>query len=326
MRAKSDPDPDIVPGLMPPSLSAEHFGTVDQYYWDSFWALAGLQALTSTARILGRNDDGVRFDQEAHSLATDLKSSFELHEENAELSLIASTPRRQFDESAIGSIASVYPLQILGELPHPANTVGEIDRRFTDSRGFFHPIIHSGYNPYLTLQLAHSYLYLGDRSRAWELAETIFRQSQPPYSLPEAIHPKTGGGSMGDGHHGWAAAEIVLFLRDCMVREVGNGLLLFGGRNNRLVERGRETRVENAPTDFGPVSVSVQFETDHRCVVEFGNKFFAENRPGFIDLELPFIPRRLASSPPRAIIRSGTADGFSIIHCTPGVKTLFMDL
>jgi hypothetical protein len=32
-------------GLMPRSLSAEHLGTVDQYYWDSFWSLAGLRAL-----------------------------------------------------------------------------------------------------------------------------------------------------------------------------------------------------------------------------------------------------------------------------------------
>jgi GH15 family glucan-1,4-alpha-glucosidase len=192
---------------MPASLSAEHLGMVDQYFWDSFWSLAGLRSLAAAAGVLGKEKDLARYSYEQNSLDNDIRSAIDSLTERLGCQIIPATPTRGFDESAIGSIASVYPLQILTDLPHSANTVRELDRRFMDARGFFHPIIHSGYNPYLTLHLAHSYLLLKDTARAWEVAETIFRQAGSPYSLPEAIHPQTGGGSMGDGHHGWAAAR-----------------------------------------------------------------------------------------------------------------------
>ena len=57
------------------------------------------------------------------------------------------------------------------------------------------------------MHIAHSLLLLGDVRGAWEVADTILHQAKPPYSFPEAMHPRSGGGSMGDGHHGWAAAE-----------------------------------------------------------------------------------------------------------------------
>src|SRR5207248_8332836 len=34
-------DPALV-GLMPASISAEHLGPFDYYYWDNFWSLRGL--------------------------------------------------------------------------------------------------------------------------------------------------------------------------------------------------------------------------------------------------------------------------------------------
>lgn len=39
-------------GLLPPGFSAEHLGPNDYYYWDNFWALAGLKA---AAEMVKRN-------------------------------------------------------------------------------------------------------------------------------------------------------------------------------------------------------------------------------------------------------------------------------
>ena len=276
-------------GLMPPSLSAEHLGTVDQYYWDSFWSLAGLRAMVEIAGSLNKETDINFFDKEARELNQNILDSFKTVSQRLGEEIIPATPSRNFDESAIGSISSIYPLALFGnELKHPANTVEKLREKFVDEKGFFHPFVHSGYNPYLTLQIAHSFLNLGETAKAWEVAETIFRQAHPPYSLPEAIHPRTGGGTMGDGHHGWAAAEIILFLRDCMVIEEGNAISLFKGGHNRLLMKGKDITLKNAPTRFGPFSCSLHYTGESNAVLSFEGNFRNDSMPERVDIFFPF--------------------------------------
>ncbi len=326
MRKKSREDSSRTPGIMPASLSAEHLGTVDQYFWDSFWSLAGLRSFVEIANLLGKDNDHGTFLREYQSFEAQLRSVILDTGQRLGHELIPSAPTREFDESAIGSIACIYPLQILNDMPHGPNTLQEIIRQFTDDRGFFHPIIHSGYNPYLTFHLAHSALYLGKFEQARQIAETVFRDMRSPYSLPEAIHPKTAGGVMGDGHHGWAAAEIVLFLRDCLVRENDGRLLLFQGANERMIKVGVNAKVIDAPTIFGTVNVEVEFESDHRCVLQFRNEFNSDGRPASIEIALPFRIRRASASSPDHILRQESGAASATISCASSVRTVFIDL
>ncbi len=315
-----------VSGLMPPGLSAEHLGTVDQYFWDSFWSLAGISAFVSSAEVLKRSLDQEEFATELLSFNQDILSAIIDCEKRLGHPLIPASPRRGFDESAIGSIVALYPLEILGRLPHAANTVSEIDRRYTDSKGFFHPIIHSGYNPYLTLQLAECHFFLGNVQRSWELADCVLRQMRPPYSLPEAIHPGSGGGSMGDGHHGWAAAEIVLLLRNYLVKEKEGILSIFGGCSDRLVSKGKNTTIRNAPTDFGSVTATLEFEAENRCMLKFENRFFDDNRPRAIEVTLPFAVSAVTASTPNEVLATERCESSTLIRCASSVRTLFIEL
>ena len=130
---------------------------------------------------------------------------------------------------------------------------------------------------------------------------------------------------MGDGHHGWAAAEIVLFLRDCMVREVEGKLVLFGSKNQRVVTRGKNVQITNAPTDFGLVSVALEFESNSRCVLKFQNEFFAENRPGVIEVLLPFETSKVTASSPFDVLTSESTSESTIIRCSSTVRTIFIE-
>jgi hypothetical protein len=94
-----------------------------------------------------------------------------------------------------------------------------LTRRYFHKGLFFQEFIHSGMNPYLTLHVAHSWLYAADRQKLWSILKDVASNASPTLNFPEALHPLTGGGSMGDGHHGWVAAEIVLALRDMFVYE-----------------------------------------------------------------------------------------------------------
>jgi hypothetical protein len=65
---------------------------------------------------------------------------------------------------------------------------------------------------------------------------------------------------MGDGQHVWAAAEWILMIRNCFLREEGNALILGGGIFPSWLS-GKETlRFGPAPTSFGTVSMTMEAE------------------------------------------------------------------
>ena len=312
--------------LMPPSLSAEHLGTVDQYFWDSFWSLAGIRAASLLFHAQGNNVRADFYNQEALLFEKDIRSSFAAIESRLGRSLIPATPTRIFDESAIGSICSIYPLQLFGESNHHgAETVRALVSDFVDTKGFFHPFIHSGYNPYLTMQLAHSLLYLGDTEGARATAETILNQIIQPFSLPEAIHPFSGGGAMGDGHHGWAAAEVVLYIRDCLVREYGTTLQLFKDPGHGLLRDGVNTTLRNVPTSFGSVSCSLSFEEFGAVTLDFEHEFENAEHPQSIEIHLPFKVKRIISMPHSSKATWNCEDGKTIITCSPDIRRLLLE-
>ena len=62
---------------------------------------------------------------------------------------------------------------------------------------------------------------------------------------------------MGDGHHVWAAAEWVLMIRNCFVREEGERLVLCAGLPARWLAQDTPIRFGPAPTAFGTVTLTV---------------------------------------------------------------------
>jgi hypothetical protein len=284
-------------GLMPPSLSAEHFGTVDQYYWDSFWSYAGIRSAVYLATVTNNKSEAESWRKELSSFAQDLQRSLNRVAERLQTPLIPATPSRPFDESAIGFVCALYPLQISNLFSSAfSTTLDTFVARYVTPEGFYHPIIHSGYNAYLTLQLAHAYLLMNVASKAWSLAETIFQHCTSPYSLPEALHPRTKGGSMGDGHHGWASAEIVLFLLDCLVQEQETSLLVFPASPEKLFQWGTDVKIKNLPTRFGTFSFSLTFHSKDNALCELVLLPFEDHLPSWIDIFLPFPIRRLLAT------------------------------
>jgi hypothetical protein len=73
-----------------------------------------------------------------------------------------------------------------------------------------------------------------------DLMRRVADLASPTGQWPEAIHPRTLGGCMGDGQHGWAAGEWIMMIRNCFVRrrtEPGHRLRhpsgMAGGWRNR---------------------------------------------------------------------------------------------
>jgi hypothetical protein len=70
---------------------------------------------------------------------------------------------------------------------------------------------------------------------------------------------------MGDGHHGWAAADFLSFVRDLLVREVDGGLALCSMLPADWA--GQPIEVHDAPTHHGLVSFALRWHGDRPALL-----------------------------------------------------------
>jgi hypothetical protein len=242
-------------GLLPAGFSAEHLGPNDFYYWDDFWGVAGLESAAFLMKGLGEEDESRRWQDEATRFRDAIDRS--LQRASTESPAMPAAPGRRLDSGAIGSLAAGYPLQLFaGDDARLRATVEFLLDRCIVEGGFFHDIIHSGINPYLTLHLAEV-LLRADDARARALIEAVAALASPTGQWPEAIHPRTKGGCMGDGHHAWASAEWVLMIRNCFVREEDDRLVLASGIDPVWLACRSPLSFGPTPTKWGPITVTV---------------------------------------------------------------------
>lgn len=255
-RVMDDADPLHV-GLLPAGFSAEHLGPNDHYYWDDFWAEAGLRGAAAIYARRGQSREAA----DATSKADDLRRAIDrsIHRIPAwrSLSGIPASPHRRIDAGAVGSLVADYPLQLYAAgAPAIMATVDALLRRCFLHGGFFQDMIHSGVNAYLTLDIAQTLLRAGD-GRYRDLVESVAKLASPTGQWPEAIHPQTGGGCMGDGQHGWAAAEWAMMIRSLFVREEADRLIVGSGLFAEWFESDDELSFGPTLTPWGAVTIRV---------------------------------------------------------------------
>ncbi|OHB66384.1 MAG: hypothetical protein A2Y77_01125 [Planctomycetes bacterium RBG_13_62_9] len=273
-------------GLLPAGFSAEHLGPNDYYYWDDFWSVAGLKSAAAMLSTVGRAKDAVPCDYAAADLMAAIERS--LGQARARLGTCAmpASCHRRFDSGAIGSIVAGYPLQLFERQDERLLSTVEylLDRCMVDG-GFFQDMIHSGINVYLTLHLAQVLLRAGD-ARFADLVRAVAGFASPTGQWPEAIHPHTRGGCMGDGQHAWAAAEWVMMMRNCLLHEEAHPhrLVMGAGVLPEWLCTDNTMSIGPAPTSWGPVDLTI--EVSGRTVhIRWQGQWFHE-RPE-IEIRLP---------------------------------------
>lgn len=247
------------PGLLPPGFSAEHLGPVDQYYWDDLWGIAGLGAAADLTARRGDGADSERWRAERQAFVDDMQRSLAQVPSVVSLRGVPASPHRRMDAGAIGTMVADYPLQ-LDDVIAPDLMVRTADWLWRNCRyagGFFQDMIHSGINAYLTLALAQTFMRHGD-DRHQGLVDAVAAVASPTGQWPEAVHPRTLGGCMGDGQHTWAAAEWILAVRAMFVREERDGLVVGAGVRQSWLARGE--RIFFGPTATAWGLVEVRFE------------------------------------------------------------------
>jgi hypothetical protein len=265
---RSAPDDAALRGLLPPGVSAEHLGPYDYFYWDDFWGVAGLRAGAELLAAVGEPTASADASRFAATMWADVERSLARTADRLGTAAMPAGPRRRIDPGLIGSLAACWPLDLLP--PDDKRMVATADvlrERFTlaGGRAFFQGISHTGLGTYLTMQLAAVELLSGDR-RCLDRLAWMMKAATPTWTWPEAVHPRLPGGCMGDGHHGWAAADFLSFVRMLLVREVpGGGLALSSAVPDAWLGQGWE--VHDAPTANGHLSYAVRWHGDRPALL-----------------------------------------------------------
>jgi hypothetical protein len=280
-----------VAGLLPAGFSAEHLGPNDYYYWDDFWSVAGLRSAAALLEQLGEPRLQAEFEQQAQRMSVAIDDSLvqacALAPRKSHHQAMPASPYRRLDAGAIGSIVAGYPLQLNdADDPRLLATVEYLLAECFLDNGFFQDMTHSGINPYLTLHVAQVLLRAGD-SRYLALMDRVAELASTTGQWPEAVHPRTGGGCMGDGQHAWAAAEWVLMIRHCFVREETGALVVGAGIPFRWLESGDAVRFGPAPTSFGSLTLTLVYDsTADQVTIDWRGAHW-HGAPPAIDIRLP---------------------------------------
>ena len=251
-------------GLLPAGFSAEHFGPSDFYYWDDYWAVAGLK--DASFLIGGQEPRSAKdFRSEADILLNAIETSVASLQRRLQYSGIPASPTRRMDAGAIGCLVASYPLQIYAAQDERIlQTTKFLMEKYFLHGAFYHEISHSGINVYLTLHIAEVLLRAG-QPRFFDIVKSVADLASATGQWPEAIHPRTKGGCMGDGQHVWASAEWVMMLRNMFVREeqMEKMLVLCSGIPPEWIKPKENFFLGPSQTLYGEISVAVKVGEEH---------------------------------------------------------------
>ena len=265
---RSEVDPEIR-GLLPAGVAPDSLGPFDHYYWHDLWSLRGLVDAAALLREAGHEDEAQEAETSAEGLRTDLERSIALVAERLGSSILPAGPRRPIDPAIIGSLVACSPLALYAaDHPMMEATADAVRDRYCVDRAYFQGVSHTGLGTYLTLQLAAVELEAGDR-RALDRLQWMLDVATSTYTWPEAVHPQLGGGSVGDGHHGRAAAELLTLVRNLLVREVDHGEGIELALCSMLPDgwAGQGIEVHDAPTHAGLMSFAVRWHGERPAVL-----------------------------------------------------------
>lgn len=252
---------ELYAGLMPAGFSAEHLGNNDYYYWDDYWSVAGLCSASALCANWGDRKACERFQREATSMKQSIMKSLKRSHQIRNFTGLPASPCRRMDAGSVGSLVAGYPLQLLEPRDEQLlGTVAYLQEHSFYQGAFFQEMIHSGINPYLSLHVAQVLLRARD-AKYFDIINRVAELASPTGQWPEAIHPRTGGGCMGDGQHVWAAAEWVMMIRHLFVREEGQSLILGEGLPREWWENGEPLSYGPAQTPWGCVEIHAQFHS-----------------------------------------------------------------
>jgi hypothetical protein len=246
--------------LLPVATPGDNEVTTGHLPGNDFWAFAGIEQAVRIARRLGHSGDASRWNGQLVDYRRTLQA--QVRASSAKLGGFIP-PALEGGGQDWGNYWAAYPAQPF--LP----TDPLVTRTLAHARSEF----REGIATYGEPKMLHAYL-------GFRVLETQLERNEQTgvvdgfYS--ELAHTTSTGASFETGllpfadrtidlatvPHGWWAAEYVTLLRNMLVREEGNGVVLMSAISPSWLKSGQVVAVREAPTTFGTVAFTLTPNTN----------------------------------------------------------------
>ena len=271
-------------GLLPSSISHEGYATPVHCYWDDLFALKGWKDGRAAALELGKRDVADWAANQYDALRGSLLASMEMTIREKEINFIPGCAERG-DRDPNATSVVFYPCEEQDLLP-TLLLEATYEQYYEEIVARSKPGWEGVYTPYEARNL-NALVQLGAKARAITLLQQFMagRHPQAWNHLAEIVlsNPRLGT-YIGDMPHTWVGADLVTGIRNMLLYECADRLVLLAGAPESWVTDGSGLRLENMPTYFGAVNL-LAVEQDGKLRVDLRSKI---NAPKGIILHWPF--------------------------------------
>jgi len=173
--------------------------------------------------------------------------------------------------SAAGTVATAVALAatLTGPEPTPpalaAALVAAVDALPPLVKGgVWHAPGGAGLSPRLTAWVGAARLAAGRTDAAEPLAWLVERGA-PVWAWPELVHPRSGGGCAGEGHHSASTAAVLHLVRRLAVHEPGGGVAMLPAVPDAWL--GQSMEAHDVATSFGRLSFALRWHGERPALL-----------------------------------------------------------
>jgi hypothetical protein len=257
-------------GIVPAGESAEDlYSDTWHHYWDDFWALTGFHAAATVATQLGHADDAATFTTAETALRANVLQSVPRALPPGKPIFIPNGPEDiQSTAMARSATPSVFPEEVLD--PTSLIVVQSFESYYQWTvQPYGGAYMHYGNNywPYAGIDLAHAFYQLAMYAHAWQMLDWAMAHQTAPnlYAWGEVVDPQRLDLVSGDVPHSWMSAELVRFIRDILIREQGDHLII-GPYPDKWIAPGATVSIHHAPTSFGVEGYTLTRSADGKTI------------------------------------------------------------
>ena len=271
-----------------------------EFLWDGkhhivgydLWNLRGLLCTADAAQLLGRQTDAAALAKEAQDYRTAIDAAWK------RTGLPHFPPSWEKEGTHWGNTETLWPTEIFSrDDPRVIATIEHA--RKTQGGGFIEGTIQwlgtkDAIHPYMSAYTTMTTLARGDHDQVVEDYYWYLLHSTAAHAFPEGIYYKRRFAWSDTIPHVTGASNFAVMLRHTLVHEAGDELHLLAGVPDGWLADGKEIRVENAPTHFGPLSLKTRGTA---AGVEVALTAPTRNPPKRIVLHLPQSRQAVAAVP-----------------------------
>jgi hypothetical protein len=239
-------------------------GADGEYLWDGkhhivgydLWNLRGVLCTADAAQALGEMADARAFRHEADDYRQAIDAAMK------RTGLPHFPPAWEKVGTHWGNSETLWPTELFApDDPRVTASLREVREQFMG--GFLEGTIRwAGFpdviHPYMSSYTTMASLARGEHEQFIADFYWYLLHSTATHAFPEGIYYKKRTAWSDTIPHATGAANYAFLLRHALVHERGDELHLLSGVPDWWLEAGREIRVENAPTHFGPLSLRVR--------------------------------------------------------------------